>query len=277
MKIVLGSIVVVVVVASLVFVVAKRRSDGPFNAMIPGGPMTSGELLPELPAGDWSGLQGKIIELELVGTGSTRYTGLMVHNGALFIPCDLGFVWNRLSGAQRWPMHAVYLFKRWHKDAAEDGRVVLRVDGKRYERHAVRVTEPSQVAALKQDLEVMARKWFAPKEIGPAPTEGPRDIWFFRLDPRGPSDATSADRGGPPSTHANIAARRLLGHRPDQHLFLFLIRHDPFDLRTYLRLRSLTMTLTTLLARLRFRRTALRGLYWTFPRAMESRKSTSTP
>ena len=33
-------------------------------------------------------------------------------------------------------------------------------------------------------LEEMAREWIAPAPLGEAPTDGPKDLWFFRMDPR---------------------------------------------------------------------------------------------
>ena len=33
-------------------------------------------------------------------------------------------------------------------------------------------------------LEEMAEQWVAPAPLGEAPTDDPRDIWFFRMDPR---------------------------------------------------------------------------------------------
>ena len=73
------------------------------------------------------------------------------------------------------------------EDAVRDGRVVLRIAGKRYPRQAVRVTDPELLATLRSQLEEMAGQWVAPEPLGEAPTDGPRDIWFFRMDPRPPS------------------------------------------------------------------------------------------
>ena len=125
------------------------------------------------------------IELELVGPGTSRYTGIMVHDGQVYIPCDLGFMWGRFTGTTRNVLHLIYLFKHWHEDALQDGRVVIRADGKRYEGQAVKVTDPSLDTALRSQLEDMAKVWVAPDTLGPAPTEPPNDIWFFRIDPRG--------------------------------------------------------------------------------------------
>ncbi len=162
--------------------IAQRLSDGP-RGPIPGGKLRTGTLVFE-PVTNWSFASGQEIELQLVEPLWSRITGAMVHEGALYVPCDLGFMWGRFSGGTRWMLHLIYVFKRWHQDALLDGRVVLRIAGNRYERQAVRVTDPELQATLRTQLEEMAREWIAPAPLGEAPTDGPRDIWFFRMDPR---------------------------------------------------------------------------------------------
>jgi hypothetical protein len=174
--------------------IAQRLSDGPLNELLPGGALRAGEPasgadLATALAEMGSCTDGvcppmKPIELELVGPGTSRYTGIMVSDGQVYIPCDLGFMWGRFSGNQRNVLHLIYIFKHWHEDALRDGRVVVRVDGKRYEGQAVRVTDAATDAALRTQLEDMARQWVAPAPLAAAPTEGPNDIWFFRIDPR---------------------------------------------------------------------------------------------
>ena len=191
-----GRVVGVLVLALIGSVfVAQRLSDGPLNEMIPGGPLRAGLLAgPNESLIEALGDRGSCpdgvcaaldpIELELVGPGTSRYTGIMVRDGQIYIPCDLGFMWGRFDGRQRTVLHLIYLFKHWHEDALRDGRVVIRLDGKRYEGEAVRVTDPAVVAGLKTQIEEMGRQWVAPAKLAPAPTEGPNDIWFFRIDPR---------------------------------------------------------------------------------------------
>lgn len=172
--------------------IAQRMSDGPMGP-IPGGKLRSGPLVTEANV-DWSAAtDGKIdvqtgesleVELQLVNPPSSRTTGVMLHEGKLYIPCDLGYIWNRFSGNTRYILNAIYLVKRWHHDVERDGRVVIRLDGKRYERQAVRVTDPEMVAALKAKINEGLTLLDLPEELGPIPTEEPNDIWFFRLDPR---------------------------------------------------------------------------------------------
>ena len=56
---------------------------------------------------------------------------------------------------------------------------LLRVDGRRYERQAVRVTEPGLFATLST---IVAEKYGLSPETEPEPD----DVWFFRMDPPGP-------------------------------------------------------------------------------------------
>lgn len=173
--------------------VAQRLSDGPIGP-IQGGSFRSGELVTEAEV-DWVlATQGEIenqrkepllIEFELVGNGTSRITGLFLHDGELYLPCDLGFGWARFTGTRRHILHLVYLLKDWHQEAQNDGRIVLRMDGKRYPRHAVRVTDPELDAALRAKFERLATGWVAPDAYPAAPTKGPNDIWFFRVAMKG--------------------------------------------------------------------------------------------
>lgn len=179
--IIIGITIVAIVVAGLI---AQRMSDGP-TGPIPGGELVSGELVTG-PVDDWSFATEAEVEMQLVEPMGSRITGIMVHQGQPYVTCDLGFLWARMSGRTRLILHTIYLFKQWHKDAVRDGRVVFRIDGKLYERQLVRVTEPDLLAALRSQVEALAREWIAPEPFGDAPNEGPRDIWFFRVDPRPP-------------------------------------------------------------------------------------------
>ena len=68
--------------------------------------------------------------------------------------------------------------------AVEDGRALLRIDGKIYKADFVKVEDPELNTILRTKLEDLAREYIAPAELGPPPTEQPNDVWFFRMDPR---------------------------------------------------------------------------------------------
>ena len=90
--------------------VAQRLSDAPLTSMIPGGLLRAAPLVTERDV-DWPtvlGAGGRCvdgvcapmapIELQLAEPPSSRYVGIMVDEGELYLPCDLGFMWARFSG-----------------------------------------------------------------------------------------------------------------------------------------------------------------------------------
>ncbi len=175
-----------------------RFSDGPIGPF-PGGQLSSGALVAEAKV-DWSlaiegegelqGTEPRFIELQLVEPPASRTTGVMLYEGQLYVPCDLGFVWRRVPAPPRWMLSLIYRFKRWHQDVLLDGRVVLRIGGKRYERQAVRVTDPELLTALRSEVEKGASRMLG-APLGEVPTDGPREIWFFRMEPRPSTEARS--------------------------------------------------------------------------------------
>ncbi len=193
----LALIFVVLLLASTVGLTTVKRSiDGPLTDMIPGGRLVDGHLVDVFPT-NWDdelesirGCRGiecnanVLVELQLVEPVSSRYTGIMVRDGELYVPCDLGFMWNRFDGQQRFMLRLIYWFKTWHEHAVLDGRAVIRLDGNRYEGALVRVTDASLEEALRAQLETMASTSLAPETLGPRPAEAPNDIWFFRLEAR---------------------------------------------------------------------------------------------
>lgn len=182
LAIVVGALLVMLVTTVLV---AQRVSDGPMGP-VAGGPLRSGELVSG-PV-DWSTVKLGEVELQLVEPPRSRITGAFVYEGALYIPCDLGFMWRRVPDTRfRTILGLIWSVKRWHEDAVRDGRVVLRTGGKRYEGQAVRVTDPELLANLRTQLEESGRKYFASQGMGGLRSDVPADpeaIWFFRIDPR---------------------------------------------------------------------------------------------
>ena len=154
-----------IVVAALVVVVAlvfagARFADGPV-AMIPGGALRSGELV-ETPDIDWTfAADVPTIELQLVDPVRSRTVWLVVHDGQLYVPCSLDFP----------------PFKTWHSEALEDGRAVLRVEGKRYERRLERVTDEALIGEL---AGLVAKKY----DLQPEGRFDPSRIWLFHVTPR---------------------------------------------------------------------------------------------
>lgn len=148
------------VVATCLVAVAARWADGPLGPF-PGGPLVAGELVRE-PAPDWSFAKDLAsIELEVSrARPRSRTVWLAVVDGVLYVPCGLPST------------------KTWPHEALRDGRVVLRIDGRRYERQALREADPERLRRLGDEV---ARKY----GVGDAEAAlAGRDVWFFRMDPR---------------------------------------------------------------------------------------------
>lgn len=145
----------------VVVAVFARFADGPI-AILPGGPFRSGELVDDSNV-DWSFAQAvEEVELQLVEPPRSRTVWIVVHEGAPYVPC--GFL-------------DVPLWKQWPYEALEDGRVVLRIEGRRYERQATKVTDSDEYLAVRQ---LVGEKY----GLGAGQRVDPDEVWVFRLDPR---------------------------------------------------------------------------------------------
>ncbi len=162
-------------------VLARRFSDGPIGP-IPGGVLRFGNLIADADV-DWSfAAETQLVQLQLVEPLGSRTTGVIVYEGQLYVPCDLGFIWRRAPAPAKWLMASVSLVKRWHEQVLRDGRVVIRIRGDRYERQAVRVNEPRLLEALRASVEERAVVLLSSPLSEASPDTDA--IWFFRLDPR---------------------------------------------------------------------------------------------
>lgn len=154
-------LVAAAIVLSGVWGAARFVSDGPLG-IFPGGALRKGPLVRE-PVADWTfATAEQTAELQLVEPLRSRTVWLVVHEGALYIPC--GFL--------NWP-----LWKQWPYEALADGRAVLRLQGKRYEVQAQRVESDAEYQAA---LRLVARKYAQGRSV----EADDRVVWFFRLDPR---------------------------------------------------------------------------------------------
>ena len=153
----LGGIVAALLLLVAGAFVAARFHDGPL-AIIPGGPLSSGEMV-STPVPDWSFAESvDTIELQLADDDTSRTTWILVRDGRAFIPCSLGFP----PG------------KNWHLRAVEDGRAVVRILGKRY---PVTLNQISD-ATLESELEAIVSSKYGG---GPPSDAG---VWFFSIDYR---------------------------------------------------------------------------------------------
>jgi hypothetical protein len=142
----------VALLALLVF--GARFADGPL-AILPGGPLASGEWVDD-PDVDWS-FAAEVEEIELESAGRSRTTWILVHEGEAYVPCSLSFP----PG------------KSWHREALEDPAAVVRVDGRRYPRRLEKVENEALEAQLRDIVLAM---------YTPPPGDG--GAWFFPLAPR---------------------------------------------------------------------------------------------
>jgi hypothetical protein len=154
----LGLVILGIAALAVCVVFAARFADGPLGP-VPGGPM-SGEWVAE-PVKDWDFIvERDTVELEVNPEAPRSITTWVVgYGGQPYIPGAFG------------------ARKKWTAQLIADGRAVLRVDGKLYERQAVRVADET----LLQELgAVLARKY----ELDPEGNFSGPETWFFRLDPR---------------------------------------------------------------------------------------------
>lgn len=166
----LGIIIGLIALTVVLTLFAARFADGPW-AVISGGSFSTGEVVSEEP--DWAFVKDRQeVEFELVSTGRSRTTWIMEADGRIFIPS--GYM-NTTFGK---------IWKQWPAHAEEDGRAILRVDGKLYHRNMVRIMEDP---ALPEVLSELVRKYFpagAEQSLG---AESPMDqvksgnLWIFEM------------------------------------------------------------------------------------------------
>ena len=158
----------VIAIALLVggVLIAARFNDGPW-ALISGGPFTSGELVTSEP--NWSFVKDtQEVQFQLLATDTSRTSWIMEHNGRVFIPS--GYM-NTTVGK---------IWKHWPFDAEEDGRIILRIDDKLYERTMQRVTDDPDLPAV---LGEISRKYFGGEPV-PMNQVTSGNLWIFELLPR---------------------------------------------------------------------------------------------
>lgn len=156
-------LIVLVVAGTLI---AARFSDGPME-IVAGGPFTSGERITEEP--DWSFIKDyDTVEFQLLDPAASRTTWIAEHEGRIYIPSGYMTTW--------WGK----IWKQWPIQAEKDGRAILRVDGKLYDRQLVRVMGGPAVEPIMAEL---ARK-YAGGATFPMDSFTSGYLWIFELTPR---------------------------------------------------------------------------------------------
>ncbi len=163
--VVVGVLILIPVVTLGTLAVSARFSDGP-SAVFSGGPLVAGELVTG-PEPDWSFARNAgTIELQLLDPPRSRLIWIAEHEGKIYVVS--GYM-NSFLGR---------LWKKWPAQAERDGRAILRIDGKRYERQLVRLMTEPVVAGVTAEF---SRKYGA--GMTPAGIEA-EDTWLFELAPR---------------------------------------------------------------------------------------------
>ena len=164
---IMGALLALLLVAIAVLLVGARFADGPV-AIVAGGPFKSGELQSG-PEPDWSFVHDvREVEFQLLEPARSRTTWILDHEGKAYIPCGYMTTW--------WGK----LWKQWPHEVEKDPRILLRIDGKLYERTLVRIQDGPVVAPLLAEL---SRKYAGGREIPmDAVTSG--YLWLFELAPR---------------------------------------------------------------------------------------------
>lgn len=169
---ILGGLVLLIVVVVLGVFTVARFHDGPFDgglAIVSGGAFATGEMQSGPAEPDWAFLREyPTIEFQLLDPDRSRTTYIMEHDGRIFIPS--GYM-NSVTGK---------LWKHWPKEAEEDGRAILRVDGKLYERQLIRLEEGDILPGVLAEL---GRK-YGGGNATPLESVTSGDLWLFELAPR---------------------------------------------------------------------------------------------
>ena len=146
--------------------IGARFADGPL-AIVAGGPFRSGT--PHAgPEPDWSFVRDlQTVEFQSLEPARSRTTWILFHDGRVFIPC--GYMDSTLGR----------IWKKWPHEIERDGRVILRADGKLFERQLVRVRDGEALAPVLAEL---SRKYVGQ----PIPVEAVTSdsLWIFEIVPR---------------------------------------------------------------------------------------------
>lgn len=161
----LGITVLALVVVVAVGLFSARFADGPIE-IISGGPFTSGEKVTGAEP-DWRFINAKdTVEFQLENPARSRTTWVVEYEGKVYIASAyMNTAWGKIW--KKWPAHAV-----------KDGRAILRVDGKLYDRQMLRITQGPEIHPV---LKLLSDKYNLPST--PDSVDNGY-VWLFQLAPR---------------------------------------------------------------------------------------------
>ncbi len=166
--VVAGVLTLIPVVALATIALTSGSSDGP-SAFFGGGPLVAGELVTG-PEPDWSFARNLgTIELQLLEPPRSRLIWVAETDGRLYV----------VSGYMDNPIGRMW--KRWPAQAVRDGRAMVRIEGKRYERQLVRIRAGTALEGVASEL---SRKY---GYSGAAARIESGNTWLFELAARGGS------------------------------------------------------------------------------------------
>jgi len=168
LKRLLGGLLIALILGIGGLLIGARFSDGPV-AIIAGGAFTTGQLITDA-VPDWSFVHDtREVEFQLLEPARSRTTWIIEHEGKAYIPSGYMTSW--------WGK----LWKKWPIEAELDGRILLRVDDKLYERQLVRIDSGPLLTPLVAEL---GRKYAGGATNIPVEAVTSGYLWLFELAPR---------------------------------------------------------------------------------------------
>lgn len=163
----LGVLLLIPIVAIGTLLVASGYTDGASPAF-GGGALVSGELVTG-PEPDWSFARDlPTIELQLLNPPRSRVIWIVEHEGKPYVVS--GYMSSTIGR----------LWKRWPAQAERDGRAIVRIAGRRYERTLKRIKAGEVVEGVAAELLRKYQYRVTPADIEAGAT------WLFELAPRDP-------------------------------------------------------------------------------------------
>jgi hypothetical protein len=162
-----GVLLLIPVIAIATLLVASGYSDGA-GPLFGGGELVSGELVTG-PEPDWRfAREVPTIELQLLDPPRSRVMWIVEHAGKPYVVS--GYMGSAVGR----------FWKRWPVQAERDGRAIVRIGGKRYERTLKRIRTGTEVEGVAAELRRKYQYQVTPADIEAGTT------WLFELTPRNP-------------------------------------------------------------------------------------------
>jgi hypothetical protein len=161
----LGVLILIPLVAIGTLLIASGYADPP-SSVFGGGELVSGELVTG-PEPDWGFVRDvPTIELQLLNPPRSRVIWIIEYDGKPYVIS--GYMGSTVGR----------LWKHWPAQAERDGRAILRVGGRKYERTLRRIKTGAVVEGVAAELRRKYQYRVTPADIEAGST------WLFELAPR---------------------------------------------------------------------------------------------